>query len=171
MVGLVAGVCCLLSSLVGACAVNAASRGLPDVPGGSVSDPDRGGGDFVPGTSTPAGAVETLGNPDWRREDRALGPVVEELPAPAAPEAALLAGPPEAGRRITDPDIVRALQVALSTKGYFHGPPTGSPDSALTAALRRYQADQRLPVTGALDEESAKRLGVPMPNPIPPRQG
>ena len=161
----------LVGNLAGGCATGQLRSGA-DVPGGSVTDFDRESGDYIPGASTPAGAPDTIGPPDWRQGDDApVGPVVEDhAPPPAAP-GALLAGPPAAGRQISDPDIVRALQASLASQGYYHGAPTGEADAALRDALRRYQADQHLPPSGTLDGESARRLGVPMPRPLPPRQG
>jgi hypothetical protein len=146
------------------------------LPGGSVSDPDRGADTYVLGSSTPAGDTETIGQPDWRTQEAPPSRVVEEPVVPAAPPTAaapgrLYAGPPVAGLAVTDPDVIRGVQIALASRGYFSGPLDGKSDAALTDALRRFQVDQSLPGTGVLDGETARRLGVVMPKAVPPRAG
>jgi peptidoglycan hydrolase-like protein with peptidoglycan-binding domain len=44
--------------------------------------------------------------------------------------------------------------------GYFHGPATGSRTPQMRTALAAYQRDHRLPVTGALDARTARRLQI-----------
>jgi hypothetical protein len=96
-------------------------------------------------------------------------PVVEAIVP--GPSGALIAGPPQTGRLISDPAIIRPLQQALGVRGYYHGPISGTADASLSRSLAQFQADHRLPVTGQLDGESARELGVTLPSPPPPRAG
>ena len=52
------------------------------------------------------------------------------------------------------------IQKSLSDKGYDAGPVDGVLGSRTRAAIRQYQAAEKLPVTGRLDVETAGILGV-----------
>ena len=58
------------------------------------------------------------------------------------------------------PERYREIQQALIDRGYLQEPATGvwGPDSV--AALKKYQADQKLDATGKLDSLSLIRLGL-----------
>jgi peptidoglycan hydrolase-like protein with peptidoglycan-binding domain len=57
-------------------------------------------------------------------------------------------------------DIVRRAQVALNAAGYSVGAPDGQAGTQTTAAVRRFQSDKNLPLTGALDPVTLAALGV-----------
>jgi len=61
------------------------------------------------------------------------------------------------------PDIVEMLQERLYQRGYYHGPMDGNWDRRTAKALRRYQQDYDLPVTGDLNPQTARNLGIPIP--------
>ena len=65
-----------------------------------------------------------------------------------------------ATQRQPTPERYREIQQALIDKGYLQGagPGTWGPDSV--AALRKFQADQKLEETGKLDSLSLIRLGL-----------
>jgi peptidoglycan hydrolase-like protein with peptidoglycan-binding domain len=58
------------------------------------------------------------------------------------------------------PDNVRAVQTKLRDGGFYFGEIDGTYSSELAAALGRYQIRNGLPITGQLDVETAKALGV-----------
>ena len=64
-------------------------------------------------------------------------------------------------RTATKPDdsILRA-QEALAAAGYHLGVPDGKPGPTTTAALKKFQTDRHLPVTGRLDAITMAALGV-----------
>ena len=51
-------------------------------------------------------------------------------------------------------------QEALKAAGYHLGEPDGKPGPATTAALKKFQGDRHLPVTGKLDSITLAALGV-----------
>jgi peptidoglycan hydrolase-like protein with peptidoglycan-binding domain len=55
---------------------------------------------------------------------------------------------------------VRAAQSRLKETGFYFAEPTGNLDNDTSAALSRYQIRNGLPITGQLDAETAKSLGV-----------
>jgi len=55
---------------------------------------------------------------------------------------------------------IRKVQQSLNGKGYDAGPVDGVLGSRTRAALRQYQASEKLAVTGRLDAETAGKLGV-----------
>jgi peptidoglycan hydrolase-like protein with peptidoglycan-binding domain len=59
-----------------------------------------------------------------------------------------------------DQDRVRAVQRALQEKGYYAGPIDGIAGPKTRSGVREYQQDERLAVTGKVDEKTAERLGV-----------
>jgi photosystem II stability/assembly factor-like uncharacterized protein len=57
-------------------------------------------------------------------------------------------------------DAIRAAQEALNSAGYHLGEPDGKSGPATTAALKKFQADRHLPVTGKLDAITLAALGI-----------
>lgn len=57
-------------------------------------------------------------------------------------------------------DTVRRLQVALNRAGYNVGTPDGKPGTQTLVALKRFQADRSLPMTGKFDQITLAALGV-----------
>ena len=55
-------------------------------------------------------------------------------------------------------DDVRETQQTLRDKGYYAGPIDGILGSRTRAALRQYQKDENLPVTGRLDADTARKV-------------
>ncbi len=55
---------------------------------------------------------------------------------------------------------VRAAQTRLKNDGFYFGEATGVVDSDTSSAISRYQIRNGLPITGQLDAETAKALGV-----------
>ena len=58
------------------------------------------------------------------------------------------------------PDVVRAAQQSLNDKGYQSGAPDGEMGPVTRGAIRKYQQDEGLKVTGALDESTLTHLKV-----------
>ncbi len=58
------------------------------------------------------------------------------------------------------PDVVKSAQQKLIDKGYKAGKPTGTMNVTTRAALRKYQRDEKLKVTGRLDENTLSHLNV-----------
>ncbi|MDQ3627050.1 MAG: peptidoglycan-binding protein [Verrucomicrobiota bacterium] len=57
-------------------------------------------------------------------------------------------------------DSVRAVQTRLKTDGFYFGDVSGNYDSETAAAVSRYQIRHGLPISGQLDPETSKALGV-----------
>jgi len=55
---------------------------------------------------------------------------------------------------------VRAVQTKLKQDGFYFGDPTGVYDNETAAAVTRYQIRNGLPISGRLDAETARSLGV-----------
>lgn len=70
---------------------------------------------------------------------------------------ALLNDPPQAGAPVTTADI-RSAQQQLKERGYYSGPVDGVIGSATGRALRAYQRDRGLKVTGRLDSSTIRSL-------------
>jgi len=64
-----------------------------------------------------------------------------------------------AGPATPDESIMQAQQ-ALAAAGYHVGEPDGKPGPATTAALKNFQADRHLPITGRLDAITLAALGI-----------
>lgn len=58
-------------------------------------------------------------------------------------------------------ETARRVQEALNAAGYSVGVPDGRAGKQTIAALRKYQADRHLPVTGKIDDVTLKSLGLP----------
>jgi peptidoglycan hydrolase-like protein with peptidoglycan-binding domain len=70
-----------------------------------------------------------------------------------------------------DPQVAKAQQ-ALKDQGFYYGAVTGTKDTDTTAAIRRYQIRNGLTITGELNAETRKSLGLaagaPAPSAAPP---
>jgi peptidoglycan hydrolase-like protein with peptidoglycan-binding domain len=60
-------------------------------------------------------------------------------------------------------DIVFGVQTKLKQLGYYSGVVDGQMGSQTAAAIRRFQIAQRLKVTGELNSQTLRRLGVAAP--------
>ena len=56
--------------------------------------------------------------------------------------------------------VVESVQRTLKDQGFYYGEVTGAKDADTTAALRRYQIRNGLQITGELNAETRKSLGV-----------
>lgn len=56
--------------------------------------------------------------------------------------------------------MVESAQQALKDEGFYYGEVTGTKDTDTTAAIRRYQIRNGLQITGDLNEETLKALGI-----------
>jgi peptidoglycan hydrolase-like protein with peptidoglycan-binding domain len=63
------------------------------------------------------------------------------------------------GMLFADPKIEN-VQQALKDEGFYYGEVTGNKDADTNAAIRRYQIRNGLQITGDLDDETLKALGV-----------
>jgi peptidoglycan hydrolase-like protein with peptidoglycan-binding domain len=63
------------------------------------------------------------------------------------------------GMLFADPKI-ESVQQALKDEGFYYGEVTGNKDADTSAAIRRYQIRNGLQITGDLDDETLKALGV-----------
>ena len=63
-------------------------------------------------------------------------------------------------RQRTPADSILRAQEALNAAGYHLGEPDGKPGPATTAAVKKFQGDRHLPVTGKLDAITLAALGV-----------
>jgi peptidoglycan hydrolase-like protein with peptidoglycan-binding domain len=57
-------------------------------------------------------------------------------------------------------DIIRTAQQKLNNKGYNAGPATGTMNAHTRRAIHNFQTDQKLTVTGSLDENTLSHLNV-----------
>jgi photosystem II stability/assembly factor-like uncharacterized protein len=62
--------------------------------------------------------------------------------------------------KLTASDVVRRAQGALERAGYEIGVPDGQMGQRTVAAIRRFQSDRYLPLTGQLDDATIAALGV-----------
>jgi peptidoglycan hydrolase-like protein with peptidoglycan-binding domain len=60
-------------------------------------------------------------------------------------------------------EIVFGVQTKLKRLGYYNGVVDGQMGSQTAAAIRRFQIAQRLKVTGELNSQTLRRLGVAVP--------
>jgi putative peptidoglycan binding protein len=126
------------------------------VPGSSPSGPTAG-----------PGAPQT--DPTMPRETQ---PTIPGQPAPGLPgQSAPVPGQPgtipervqppaNQGAMNASPDDIKKAQEALTANGHNPGSTSGTMDSKTQQALRDFQKANKLPVTGMLDPETAKKLGI-----------
>src|SRR5215475_873690 len=55
-------------------------------------------------------------------------------------------------------ETVRSLQQTLKDQGFYYGAVTGDKSAETTAAIRRYQIRNGLPVTGELNDETLRSV-------------
>lgn len=96
---------------------------------------------------------------------RTVSPPPAPAPAPYVGSGAVrpLASDPTQTRPLTQAevrDFVQRVQIALMIKGYDPGPTDGHLGPRTQAALRQYQTDNSLAVSGYLDVDTVRRLGV-----------
>jgi peptidoglycan DL-endopeptidase LytF len=60
-------------------------------------------------------------------------------------------------------DVVLSVQAKLKQLGYYHGMVDGQMGSQTAAAIRRFQLAQKLKVTGEMNAQTLRRLGVAAP--------
>lgn len=65
-------------------------------------------------------------------------------------------------RVLTSPDSIRAAQTVLRDRNYYNGPISGVMNLTTRDAIRRFQEDRNMAVTGDLDFETARALGIPI---------
>src|SRR5882762_4802174 len=56
--------------------------------------------------------------------------------------------------------LTQNVQQALKDQGFYYGEVTGEKDADTTASIRRYQIRNGLQITGDLNDETLKSLGV-----------
>jgi len=59
-----------------------------------------------------------------------------------------------------DPAVIQRIQRALNSLGYSAGNPDGVIGSQTRSAIRRFQREHSLPVTGTIDRETSEKLGI-----------
>ncbi len=85
---------------------------------------------------------------------------VEEKKKTPTKKTAKRATPPRRSRSPQSPDSVLRAQEALNAAGYHLGEPDGKAGPSTTAAVKKFQGDRHLPVTGKLDAITLAALGV-----------
>lgn len=81
--------------------------------------------------------------------------------------AAVLAACPAAAEHAFPEALASAyltnIQQQLAKRGYYHGPVTGAENTATAAAIRAFQTDAGLPITGLADPALANALNFGPP--------
>ena len=93
-------------------------------------------------------------SPVWATEKKKAAPAKGKGAAKPAAVA------PRARRGSKPDDSMLRVQQALNEAGYHLGEPDGKPGPATTAALKKFQGDRHLPVTGRLDAITLAALGI-----------
>ncbi len=75
---------------------------------------------------------------------------------PVVVEAGTTAEQPPEQRQLFTKDNLKLVQERLKREGVYAGPVDGEMNAQTEAALRAYQQQQGLPVTGAVDRETLK---------------
>lgn len=60
----------------------------------------------------------------------------------------------------TRSEAIRSAQMVLRDRGYYTGPINGVMSPATQTAIRQFQRDRNLPLTGAIDRRTAQALGI-----------
>jgi len=66
-------------------------------------------------------------------------------------------------QQLISKDNFKLVQARLKAEGVYAGPVDGEMNAQTEAALRAYQEKQRLPVSGAADETTLKKLQLELP--------
>jgi len=85
---------------------------------------------------------------------------VEKPKAPVKKTKRTVAVTPKQRTPAPAPELVMAAQEALNASGYHLGEPDGKSGPTTTAALKKFQGDRHLPVTGKLDAITLAALGI-----------
>ncbi len=64
------------------------------------------------------------------------------------------------GLNLADPALIRSVQAALAAKSMYVGAQTGMMDADLLNAITKFQADNKLQISGGLNEDTLKALGI-----------
>jgi peptidoglycan hydrolase-like protein with peptidoglycan-binding domain len=67
-------------------------------------------------------------------------------------------------------NLVEDAQQALKDRGYYDGPADGIMGLQTRQAVRKFQNDRHLPVTGQLDEETVRQLGISLEEESPAKE-
>jgi peptidoglycan hydrolase-like protein with peptidoglycan-binding domain len=86
--------------------------------------------------------------------------VEKKAPIKKTSKRAVASKPKRPASSQPDDDLVIQAQQVLTTAGYHLGEPDGKSGPATTAALKKFQTDRHLPVTGKLDAITVAALGV-----------
>jgi peptidoglycan hydrolase-like protein with peptidoglycan-binding domain len=70
-------------------------------------------------------------------------------------------------RQLISKDNLKLVQQRLQAEGVYAGPIDGELNAQTEAALREYQQKQKIPVSGAADEETLKELQIRLPASTP----
>jgi peptidoglycan hydrolase-like protein with peptidoglycan-binding domain len=100
------------------------------------------------------GAIAAMASAQEKKSDQPSGTVVTKKSGSSTEVQ-----PAKKGISVT-PDVVRAAQEKLNAKGYTAGTPSGRMTVVTRKALRKYQKDENLTVTGRLDESTMTHLNV-----------
>lgn len=92
-------------------------------------------------------------------EAKGAGPSTETQP-PAAPSKQQTPAAGTSQQVTASADEIRRAEEALKAKGLNPGPIDGKMDSQTQEALREFQKQNNLTVTGSLDQQTAEKLGV-----------
>jgi Putative peptidoglycan binding domain len=106
--------------------------------------------DMAPARSAPAGRTQAAASA--RRND----PIGDLIGSPQAPTAT-----------VAGPARVAAVQRALSEYGYGQLRLSGTIDEPTSAAIQKFEADHKLPVTGRLSDRLLSELSAMTGHPIP----
>jgi Putative peptidoglycan binding domain len=108
--------------------------------------------DMAPARTAPGGRTQAAASA--RRNDP-IGDLIGSAPAPAS--TASVAGPAR----------IAAVQRALSDYGYGQLRLSGTLDEPTSAAIQKFEADRKLPVTGRLSDRLLSELSAVTGRPIP----
>jgi peptidoglycan hydrolase-like protein with peptidoglycan-binding domain len=75
---------------------------------------------------------------------------------------------PSSSPILNSPDAIRSAQTILRDRGIYNGPVNGQLTVGTQNALRNFQRDRNLPVTGELDSRTARELGLRGDGPVGP---
>src|SRR5262245_11039956 len=81
-------------------------------------------------------------------------------PAPPGSKPGDLSAPVKQVNVKIDPARVRAIQKALTVRGFYNEELSGSYDESTIDAMRRFQVNEKIPVTGYPTAHALKRLGL-----------